>query len=69
MNLLREIQARTQVGILFISHNLAVVRYMADSIAVMKSGHLVEHGPAQSVIEMPSHPYTQELLAAIPRMA
>lgn len=69
LNLLREIQARTQVGILFISHNLAVVRYMADSIAVMKSGHLVEHGPAQSVIEMPSHPYTQELLAAIPRMA
>ncbi|SEE72181.1 peptide/nickel transport system ATP-binding protein [Jiangella alba] len=69
LNLLKEIQSRTGVGILFISHNLAVVRYMADSIAVMQSGQLVEHGPAEDVIERPSHPYTRRLLEAVPSMA
>lgn len=68
LNLLKEIQAETGVGILFISHNLAVVRYMAQTISVMKSGKLVEHGTTDEVIERPSHPYTQELLAAVPRL-
>ncbi|WP_053202931.1 ABC transporter ATP-binding protein [Jiangella muralis] len=69
LNLLKEIQSRTGVGILFISHNLAVVRYMAGSIAVMKSGQLVEYGPTEAVIERPSHPYTRRLLEAVPSMA
>nr|BFE58257.1 hypothetical protein GCM10020063_027830 [Dactylosporangium thailandense] len=68
LNLLKEIQTRTGVGILFISHNLAVVRYMADSIAVMKSGRLVEHGTTEDVIERSTHPYTKQLLEAVPTM-
>lgn len=69
LNLLKEIQSGTGVGILFISHNLAVVRYMADSIGVMKGGRLVEHGPTDAVIERCSHPYTKQLLEAVPSMA
>jgi peptide/nickel transport system ATP-binding protein len=68
LNLLKEIQTRTGVGILFISHNLAVVRYMADSIAVMQSGRLVEHGTTEDVIERSAHPYTKQLLEAVPTM-
>ncbi|MFI9593796.1 ABC transporter ATP-binding protein [Nonomuraea sp. NPDC052265] len=68
LNLLKEIQSRTGVGILFISHNLAVVRYMADSIAVMKSGRLVEHSTTEDVIERSAHPYTKQLLEAVPNM-
>lgn len=66
LNLLRDIQRETAVGVLFISHNLAVVRYLADTIAVMHRGRLVESGPAQQVIEDPQEDYTQRLLAAVP---
>jgi peptide/nickel transport system ATP-binding protein len=66
LNLLREIQAQTSVGILFISHNLAVVRYLADTIAVMHNGRLAEIGPADQVIDRPSDAYTKRLLAAVP---
>ncbi len=51
---------------LFISHNLAVVRYVASSIAVMYLGRIVEYGPAAEVLADPQHPYTRDLLAAVP---
>ncbi|WCB95151.1 Oligopeptide transport ATP-binding protein OppF [Baekduia alba] len=66
LNLLRDIQRETGVGILFISHNLAVVRYLADDIAVMNAGRLVEAGPAAEILDRPGDAYTQRLLAAVP---
>jgi peptide/nickel transport system ATP-binding protein len=51
---------------LFISHNLAVVRYVSDDIAVMRSGGIVEYGPTDDLLADPSEPYTRELLAAVP---
>jgi peptide/nickel transport system ATP-binding protein len=66
LNLLRDIQRETGVGILFISHNLAVVRYVADTIAVMHDGRLVEQGPAEQVIDRPQESYTQRLVHAVP---
>jgi peptide/nickel transport system ATP-binding protein len=68
LNLLKEIQAETGVAILFISHNLAVVRYLAGSVAVMKQGRMVEFGPTDQVVESPSDPYTQQLLEAVPAL-
>jgi oligopeptide/dipeptide ABC transporter ATP-binding protein len=69
LNLVRDLQRRLRLSILFISHNLAVVRYVSDIIAVMYLGRIVEYGPADDVIEDPQHPYTRELLAAIPGAA
>ncbi|MER6972910.1 ATP-binding cassette domain-containing protein [Nocardioides sp. NPDC000445] len=66
LNLVREMQRELGLSMLFISHNLAVVRYVADTVAVMSHGHIVEHGPAADVLENPTHRYTQELLAAVP---
>lgn len=68
LNLLREIQAEEGVSYLFITHNFAVVEFMAQDVAVMQSGRLVEQGPAQEVLSYPQHPYTQELLSAVPRL-
>jgi peptide/nickel transport system ATP-binding protein len=67
LNLVRDLNRRLGLGMLFISHNLAVVRYVADTVAVMAAGHVVEQGPADRVFTDPRHPYTQELLAAAPR--
>ncbi len=66
LNLLKELQARYQLTYLFISHDLGVVRYMSDYIAVMYLGKIVEMGPSETVFENPLHPYTQVLLSAIP---
>lgn len=66
LNLLRDLQRELSISMLFISHNLAVVRYVASSIAVMYRGHIVEYGPAEEILTNPQQPYTQELLAAIP---
>jgi peptide/nickel transport system ATP-binding protein len=52
----------------FISHDLAVVRYLADSVAVMYLGEIVEHAEAERVFEQPAHPYTRSLLAAVPEV-
>ena len=67
LNLLRDLQEELSLTYLFVSHDLAVVRYMSDEIAVLRRGELVEYGDAQKVGEQPEHPYTKELLAAAPR--
>jgi peptide/nickel transport system ATP-binding protein len=64
LNLLADLQRREQVAYVFISHDLAVVRYLADRIAVMYLGHLLEVGPAEEVLAGPHHPYTAALVSA-----
>jgi peptide/nickel transport system ATP-binding protein len=66
LNLVRDVQRRLSLSMLFISHNLAVVRYVSDFVAVMYLGRIVEAGPAGQVLTDPQHPYTRELLAAAP---
>jgi peptide/nickel transport system ATP-binding protein len=68
LNLLVDLQRRSRAAYLFISHDLAVVRYMADRIAVMYLGELVEEGPTERVFAPPHHPYTEALIAAVPRL-
>ena len=67
LNLVRDLHRRLGLSILFISHNLAVVRYVSDIVAVMYLGQIVECGPADDVLHDPQHPYTRELLAAAPQ--
>ena len=64
VDLLRELQARHELAYLFISHDLKVVRAMADDLIVMREGKVVEQGPAEKIFERPEHPYTRALLAA-----
>jgi oligopeptide/dipeptide ABC transporter ATP-binding protein len=66
LNLMKDLQSQHSLSFLFISHDLAVVRYMADTIAVMYLGKIVEMGPAREVYERAAHPYTQGLLDAVP---
>ncbi len=66
LNLVRELQSELGMSMLFISHNLAVVRYVASSLAVMYLGRIVEYGSVSKVLSDPQHPYTRELLAAVP---
>jgi peptide/nickel transport system ATP-binding protein len=66
LNLLVDLQRRQGVSYVFISHDLAVVRYVADSIGVMYLGKLVDVGAAEQVFASPHHPYTEALLSAIP---
>jgi peptide/nickel transport system ATP-binding protein len=68
LNLLNELQAETDSSILFISHDLAVVAYVADDIAVIYKGHLVEMGTTDEILTPPHHPYTEELLASVPAL-
>ena len=66
LDLLVEIQRDTGVSYLFISHDLAVVRYLSHEVAVIHRGEIVERGPATQVTDHPSHPYTQRLLMSSP---
>ena len=66
LNLLRRLQQEMGLAYLFITHNLAVVAYLADEVAVMYLGRIVEHGTVAEVLETPRHPYTLALLSAIP---
>jgi peptide/nickel transport system ATP-binding protein len=66
LNVVRELQAEHGSAYLFISHDLAVVGYLADEIAVIYLGRLVEVGPAAAVLRPPYHPYTEALLSAVP---
>jgi peptide/nickel transport system ATP-binding protein len=68
LNLLRELQRELGVSYLFITHNIGVVEYIADHIAVMQRGRIEETGPSQSVLSHPQSPYTRALLAAVPRI-
>lgn len=66
LNLLRSLQDDLAISYLFITHNIAVVNYLADYVAVMYLGKIVEYGPVNEVINHPKHPYTQALLASVP---
>ena len=67
LNLLAELQAEKGVSYLFISHDLAVVRYLSDRIAVLYLGRVMELGRAETVFSAPQHPYTEALLSAVPQ--
>jgi peptide/nickel transport system ATP-binding protein len=67
LNLLLDLQDEFAISYLFISHDLAVVKYMADDILVMSRGAIVERGSSEAIYEAPQHDYTKKLLAAIPR--
>ncbi|SFZ82084.1 oligopeptide transport system ATP-binding protein [Devosia enhydra] len=67
INLIADLRRRLGLSILFISHDLSVIRHVSDRIAVMYLGRIVEIGPAEAIMESPRHPYTQALLSAIPR--
>jgi peptide/nickel transport system ATP-binding protein len=69
LNLLKDLQDRLGLTYLFISHNLAVVRFMADRLAIMYLGRLVEEGPAERLFQAPAHPYTRQLLDTVPDVA
>ena len=68
LSLIRDLQAEHQTGILFITHDFGVVAEIADRVAVMQSGRIVEQGPADDVLNRPAHPYTQALIGAVPSL-
>ncbi|WP_426512271.1 ATP-binding cassette domain-containing protein [Dactylosporangium sp. McL0621] len=66
LNLLKDLQEADGLAYLFISHDMSTLRFMADDIAIMQGGRIVETGAAEAVFAQPSHEYTRELIAAIP---
>jgi peptide/nickel transport system ATP-binding protein len=68
LNLFAELRRELGLTYLFISHDLGVVRYLADRVAIMYLGRIVESGPTEAIFSTPNHPYTQALLAEVPRL-
>ena len=69
LNLIADLRARLGLTLLFISHNIAAVRYLCDTIAVMRGGRIVESAPADALVHHPRHDYTRTLLDAVPSFA
>jgi peptide/nickel transport system ATP-binding protein len=67
LNLVRELKDREHIAFLYITHDLASARYVADEVHVMYRGRIVEHGPTEAVLQSPLHAYTKLLLSAVPR--
>jgi peptide/nickel transport system ATP-binding protein len=68
LNLLKQLQRDMGLAYLFITHNIGVVEYIADDVAVMQAARIVEQGPSDQVLRRPAHEYTRTLLAAVPRL-
>jgi len=66
INLLEDLREKYDLSYLFISHDLSVVSHIADRVAVMNRGKIVEHGPTKEIVNHPQDPYTKELIAAVP---
>ncbi len=66
VNLFRDLQEQFEMGMIFISHDLSVVRHVSDDVVVMYLGQIVERGPAEAVLSTPHHPYTEALISAAP---
>src|SRR5262245_34733587 len=69
LRLLRELQLTRHLALIFITHNLGIVAKMCDQVVVMYAGRIVESGPVRRIFNSPAHPYTEALLASIPRLA
>jgi oligopeptide/dipeptide ABC transporter ATP-binding protein len=68
LNLLRDLQRTHHLALIFITHNLGIVAKMCDQVAVMYAGRIVESGPVRQIFNSPAHPYTEALIASIPRL-
>ena len=68
LSLLRDLQKRYHLALIFITHNLGIVAKMCDKVAVMYAGRMVESGPVRQIFNRPAHPYTEALLRSIPRL-
>jgi oligopeptide/dipeptide ABC transporter ATP-binding protein len=67
LGLIRDLQEQTGAGMILITHDLGVVAEVADEVAIMYAGHIVEHGPADAIFDDPQHPYTIGLMGVSPR--
>ena len=68
LTLLKEVQTRTRLAMLFITHDFGIVARMCDRVAVMYAGRIVESGPVREIFKAPRHPYTEALMASVPKM-
>jgi peptide/nickel transport system ATP-binding protein len=68
LNLIADLVARLDLTLVFVSHDLSVVRHVCDTVAVMSQGLVVETGPTAQIYDAPQHPYTRQLVAAAPRL-
>ncbi|MBL8703939.1 MAG: ABC transporter ATP-binding protein [Rhodospirillales bacterium] len=68
LDLIRNLKTELGMAVIFITHDLGIVAQMADSVAIMYTGRIVEHGPVRAIFRNPQHPYTADLLRAVPRL-